>query len=98
MGDVKEGGCQCGALRYRVNGEPIALAVCHCRECQRQSGSAFGMSLVVPKDSFQLLSGEPKTFTRTADSGRSVVCGHRAPPLDHHQNNPDNHQLWPCVP
>ena len=74
MGDVKEGGCQCGALRYRVNGEPIALAVCHCRECQRQSGSAFGMSLVVPKDSFQLLSGEPKTFTRTADSGRSVVC------------------------
>ena len=74
MGDPREGGCQCGAVRYRLEGEPVALTACHCSECQRQSGSAFGMSLIVSKDAFQLLSGEPKQFDRTADSGRSVEC------------------------
>ncbi len=74
MSDPREGGCQCGAVRYRLEGEPVALIACHCTECQRQSGSAFGMSLIVPKDAFQLLSGELKRFTRTADSGRSVEC------------------------
>lgn len=74
MGDPREGGCQCGTVRYRLEGEPVALVACHCTECQRQSGSAFGMSLIVPKDAFQLLSGEPKQFDRTADSGRSVEC------------------------
>ena len=69
-----EGGCQCGALRYRVEGKPLALAACHCTDCQRQSGSAFGMSLIVPKDSFRLLAGEPKIFARTAASGRLVNC------------------------
>lgn len=71
---AKEGGCQCGGIRYRIEADPIALVVCHCTECQRQSGSAFGMSLVVPKAAFRLLSGEPATFTRKADSGRDVVC------------------------
>ena len=42
-----EGGCQCGAVRYRVVARPVSLYCCHCRECQRQSASAFGMSLRV---------------------------------------------------
>lgn len=71
---VGQGGCQCGAIRYRVLEKPVALAVCHCTECQRQSGSAFGMSLVVRKSSFELESGEPRTFTRTAASGRLLAC------------------------
>ena len=74
MADGIEGGCQCGATRYRVEGSPVALAVCHCTECQRQSGSAFGMSLIVPKGSFRLVRGEPKKFTRIAESGRPVDC------------------------
>ncbi len=74
MVESKQGGCQCGAVRYRVDGKPVALSVCHCTECQRQSGSAFGMSLLVREDGFQLLSGELKTFTRAADSGRTVDC------------------------
>ncbi len=74
MRDPREGGCQCGAVRYRLEGEPVALITCHCTECQRQSGSAFGMSLIVPKDSFQLLAGDLKWFVRTADSGRAVDC------------------------
>ena len=74
MSDANEGGCQCGKVRYRLEEKPLALAVCHCGECQRQSGSAFGMSLIVPKDSFRLLAGAPKIFTRAADSGASVAC------------------------
>lgn len=74
MTAVREGGCQCGAVRYRVEGEPIAVGVCHCTECQRQSGSAFGMSLIVRKKAFQLLCGDLKLFNRTAASGRLVAC------------------------
>jgi hypothetical protein len=74
MTTTLDGGCQCGALRYRFEGEPISLAVCHCTECKRQSGSSFGMSLTVPKEGFRMLAGAPKTYTRKADSGREVVC------------------------
>lgn len=74
MDEVQEGGCQCGQLRYRFEGAPLAIAVCHCTECQRQSGSAFGMSLLVPQNSFQLIAGEVRDFTRSSDSGRRVRC------------------------
>lgn len=74
MDGPREGGCQCGSVRYRLEGETVALAVCHCTECQRQSGSAFGMSLIVRSASFRLLSGELGTFTRPCDSGRTLEC------------------------
>ena len=74
MGEAKTGRCQCGAVKYQLTGEPLALGVCHCSECQRQSGSAFGMSLIVPAESFDLVQGELKTFTRKADSGATVEC------------------------
>ncbi len=70
----RDGGCQCGRVRYRFEGEPVALAVCHCRECQRQSGSAFGMSLLVRRGGFRVTEGTPRTFLRKADSGRDVEC------------------------
>jgi hypothetical protein len=69
-----EGGCSCGDVRYRLEGEPRGLGACHCRECQRQSGSAFGLSLDVPKEAFHLLSGDVKTFTVRCDSGRMKDC------------------------
>lgn len=83
MSPVREGGCQCGAVRYRLTGEPMMLVVCHCKECQRQSGSAFGMSLVVRTADFELLSGALGRFERSSDSGRKVgvafcpTCGTR---------------------
>lgn len=73
-GSSREGGCQCGAVRYRLEGAVLALAVCHCMDCQRQSGSAFGMSLAIATRSFQLLTGELKTFVVTCDSGRRKTC------------------------
>jgi hypothetical protein len=66
------GGCQCGSVRYIVMTEPIRLLACHCKECQRQSGSAFGMSMPVKKDSLAV-TGLTKQFTRSADSGNEVT-------------------------
>jgi hypothetical protein len=68
------GGCQCGQVRYSILAEPIMLYACHCRDCQRQSGSAFGMSLIVADSAFRLDSGNLKTFETRADSGRSKTC------------------------
>jgi len=71
---MRTGGCQCGELRYESAGEPLALYVCHCRECQRQSASAFGMSLQVPSAGLRVTQGHPKFWSRPADSGRRVKC------------------------
>jgi hypothetical protein len=66
------GGCQCGAVRYQVVGEPIALWVCHCHECQKQSASAFGISVTVRSADLELIQGETKSWTRPTDSGRTL--------------------------
>lgn len=68
------GGCQCGAVRYELSREPITTALCFCRDCQIQSGSAFGMSLIVPKEGFRIVQGKPATFTRPTDSGSTTEC------------------------
>jgi hypothetical protein len=72
--EPRNGGCQCGAIRYVLHDQPIALTACHCRECQRQSGSAFGLSLIVLETNFELLRGEVAVFERPADSGQKVRC------------------------
>jgi hypothetical protein len=71
---MRSGGCQCGQVRYQSAGEPLALYICHCRECQKQSASAFGLSLEVPRRGFRLIRGEPKFWTRGTDSGRRLKC------------------------
>lgn len=68
------GGCQCGAIRYVITDEPTVVYACHCTECQTQSGSAFGMTVVVPSGQFKLLKGAPKVFRRTGESGRTMKC------------------------
>lgn len=71
-----EGGCQCGRVRYVLNVEPVRTVACHCKECQRQSGSAFGMSMIIPEASLTV-SGQTKSYIRIADSGNrneGVFC------------------------
>ena len=70
------GGCQCGALRYKISEAPELVYTCHCTECQRLTGSAFSMALVVAGGAFHLDGTPPRPFFRTADSGRRVtrVC------------------------
>jgi hypothetical protein len=83
------GGCQCGNIRYRLEGGPFEVVACHCLDCQRQSGSAFGMSLIVKPEAFVLISGKLKNFIVTTESGRiktcafCPVCGSRI----HHRSN-----------
>jgi hypothetical protein len=68
------GGCECGAFRYEIDGDPKAVIVCHCTHCQRQSGSAFRMSMIIVADQFRPLQGTLKSFSRLADSGSSMNC------------------------
>jgi hypothetical protein len=68
------GGCQCGNIRYRLEGGPFEVVACHCIDCQRQSGSAFGMSLALKPDQFVLISGKLKNFIVTTDGGRIKTC------------------------
>ena len=77
----RTGGCACGSIRYEVHGEPEFIHNCHCKGCQRLTGSAFKMGSYWSENSVKLLQGDMTTYTRTADSGRTVqsqfcnVCG-----------------------
>lgn len=71
---MRVGGCQCGELRYEIAAEPLALYVCHCRECQKQSASAFGLSLRVPSSGLYVTHGSPRFWSRATDAGRSMKC------------------------
>jgi hypothetical protein len=68
------GGCQCGAVRYEIIGKPVSLYVCHCRECQKQSSSAFGISVIVKRSDFRVTRGEVKLWSRATDSGGTLAC------------------------
>ena len=92
------GGCQCGNIRYTLNDEPLRLYACHCTVCQQRSGSAFGMSMVVNKEGFEI-KGELKSFVRKADSGGKVTsffcpeCGIMIYGISHY--NPDGVTIKP---
>jgi hypothetical protein len=68
------GGCQCGAVRFAISAKPLEVYVCHCRECRKQSASAFGISVIVPAASFRVTQGVVKEWTRPTDSGNTLVC------------------------
>lgn len=71
--ETHEGGCLCGAVRYRTRGEPVKAAVCHCRYCQARTGSAFGVSAYFPTRHVERLQGELKSYTFETESGRSFT-------------------------
>lgn len=64
-----EGGCQCGNIRYRITGRPLVFYLCHCRECQRHTSSAFGESLRLRRGDLEI-EGEMVCFRRISDSGK----------------------------
>ncbi|RSL51251.1 hypothetical protein CEP53_008512 [Fusarium sp. AF-6] len=67
------GGCSCGNLKYSFDGEPVAIATCHCTACRRSTSSAFSTSLLVPSPAFHPLAGTPSTYNRQGDSGSDVT-------------------------
>ena len=68
---VREGGCSCGAVRYRLTSEPLFVHCCHCLNCQRQTGSAFVVNLLIEADRVELLGEEPKPVDVPRDYGSS---------------------------
>ena len=70
MSHALEGGCASGAVRYRLTSEPMFVHCCHCRDCQRQTGSAFVLNALIETDRVTLLSGTPEPVQMPTDSGR----------------------------
>jgi hypothetical protein len=68
------GGCACGAVRYQGEADPVAMFNCHCRDCQRASGSAYAAVVLVPKAAIQI-NGEPRYHRIIADSGSGIERG-----------------------
>jgi hypothetical protein len=69
MSVAREGGCSCGEVRYRLTSEPLFIHCCHCLNCQRQTGSAFVINLLIESDRVELLAGEPKHVDVPRDDG-----------------------------
>lgn len=64
--------CSCTQLQASCTGEPVRISMCHCLECQKRTGSAFGIQARFPKDNVTL-TGTAKSFTRTGDSGGKIT-------------------------
>ena len=69
MSVPREGGCACGAVRYRLTSDPLFTHCCHCLNCQRQTGSAFVINLLIEADRVELLAGEPQAVDAPRDDG-----------------------------
>jgi hypothetical protein len=72
MSEFIEGGCRCGAVRYRVKADKLPNAyACHCRDCQTWSGSAFSLQCIVPEGALEV-TGEPYLYERTIEDGNGA--------------------------
>jgi len=71
-----EGGCSCGAVRYRLASEPMFVHCCHCLNCQRQTGSAFVINLLVEADRLEV-TGATEAVEVARDEGTQTI--HRCP-------------------
>ena len=64
-----EGGCDCRAVRYRLESAPLFVHCCHCRWCQRESGSSFALNAMIESDRLTLLAGQPEAVPTPSESG-----------------------------
>ena len=78
------GHCLCGEIAYEFDGDPLMSGVCHCKNCQRQAGTAFSVLAGVASANFRLTKGELKVYEDTGDSGNKVLrkfCGNCGSPI-----------------
>jgi hypothetical protein len=69
MSALQEGGCSCGSVRYRLASDPLFVHCCHCLNCQRQTGSAFVINLLIEADRVELLADAPQPVEVPRDDG-----------------------------
>jgi hypothetical protein len=67
---VREGRCTCGAVRYRMTGDPLFVHCCHCTWCQRETGTAFALNAMIEADNVTVLEGSPETVLTPSESGK----------------------------
>ena len=65
-----EGGCTCGAVRYRMTSKPMFVHCCHCRWCQREAGASFALNAMIEADRVVLLRGRPEAVETPSESGK----------------------------
>ena len=64
-----QGKCHCGSITYEAEIDPAGVSVCHCTDCQMLTGSAYRVSVRAAAETLRMLSGEPKRYIKTAESG-----------------------------
>ena len=64
-----DGGCFCGAITYEADVDPEKTSICHCRDCQQLTGTAFRVTVPAPEEDYRITRGTPKVFIKTAASG-----------------------------
>jgi hypothetical protein len=69
-GVTREGRCACGEVRYRLTSEPLFVHCCHCLNCQRQTGSAFVINLLIEADRVELMAGDPQPVSVPRSGGK----------------------------
>ena len=67
---VREGGCACGEVRYRLTSEPLFVHCCHCTNCQRQTGSAFAINVLIETDRVEVVAGDPVPVSVPRSAGK----------------------------
>ena len=67
------GGCMCGAIRYECSAEPLGVAYCYCRDCQRSSGGPFSTIVIVPASAVKIQRGQAKGYAVKGESGNTVT-------------------------
>ena len=65
-----EGGCPCGGVRYRMESPPLFVHCCHCRSCQRETGTSYALNALIEADRVKLLEGEPQKTATPSNSGK----------------------------
>lgn len=74
-----EGGCDCRAVRYRMESGPLFVHCCHCRWCQRETGASFALNAMIEADRVTLLGAEPELINTPSASGKGQIiarCSH----------------------
>ena len=69
-GAVHDGGCTCRFVRYRMASAPLFVHCCHCRWCQRETGSAFALNAMIEADCVQMLAGRVELVATPSNSGK----------------------------
>lgn len=87
--DLREGGCFCGEVRYRVAGNPRTSAICHCVSCRRASGAQSVAWLTFPSEGFSFISGDPAEYRSSVEVSRTFCDGCGTSLTYQHGGDPD---------